>query len=189
MEQIDVDALDTVAAVIRAVENVRRQRVDESREQWAQEVGPRLAEARRVLGGFGEGKALSRVVAVATEVLNWQDLRRVGVDPQSDPVWKVMQEDLLDPSCWAQGERRLRMLKMLKKLSNMLEELPGADAVPEDCSTLIDFAEDRGVMADTLRHRLRRHEQMKAVGTGPNHRRLYRLDDLLTLLTDEERSR
>ena len=100
-----------------------------------------------------------------------------------------MQEDFLDPSCWADGERRLRMLKMLKKLSNMLEELPGADAVPAGCSTLIDFAEDRGVMADTLRHRLRRHEEIQAVGTGPNHRRLYRLDDLATLLTDEERSR
>ncbi len=84
---------------------------------------------------------------------------------------------------------------MLKKLSHKLEELPGGGA-PEGCATLIEFCEQRGVLADTLRHRLRRHneqskakQRIKVVDTGPNQRQLYRLEDLALLLTDEERAR
>ena len=195
MQQTEANAWTTVAAVIRAVENVRRLRKDESHEEWARELATQLEEARELIGGFGEGKALGRVVSLATEFVTWQDLRQVGVDPESDPPWKVMQVDLMDPDCWADGDQRLRLLKMLKKLSHKLEELPGGE-VPEGCATLIEFCEERGVLADTLRHRLHRHneqssstQRIEAVGTGPNQRLLYRQDDLAQLLTEEERSR
>ncbi len=195
MQKTEADAQTTVAVVIRAVENVRRRRKDESHEEWALELAPQLGEAHELIGGFGEGKALGRVVALATEFVMWQDLRQVGVDPESDPPWKVMQNDLMEPDCWADGDRRLRLLKMLKKLSHKLEELPGG-AAPEGCATLIEFCEQRGVLADTLRHRLHRHneqskakQRIKAVDTGPNQRQLYRLEDLALLLTDEERAR
>ena len=196
MQETGTDILATFAAVIRVVENVRRLRKGETMERWEQEVGTALRDARELLGTFGEGKALSLVVGLATDVLMWQDLRQVGVDPQSDPPWMVIQEDLLEPSCWADGERRLRLLKMLKKLALKLEEMPESEQVPEGAASLIAFAEARGVLADTLRRRLHRHNQqavaasrIQAWGTGSNQRLLYRLEDLSMLLTDEERAR
>ena len=196
MERLDTDKKTLLTSVIHAVEQVRRMHKDEDQDSWQRGVAEHLEQAASLLGGFGEGKALSQVVALCTEFLEWRDLHEVGVNPMSDPPWMVLQADLMAPACWSDGDRRARVLKILRKLSQKLARLAGADPGDADWVTIIDFCEERGVVADTLRSRLRRHnesaasgDRIRGKGFGENHRMLYDRPELLAFLTDEERAR
>lgn len=196
MESIERDRQLIVREVIEAVQHVHRQRKDQDHANWNAEQAMPLGVAKELLGGFGEGKALSQVVALCTELLQWPDLREVGVDPMSDPPWKVLQEDLLEPDSWSDGDRRGRVLKILRKLAKKLEHLAGEALGDEKHTNIIDFCAERGLVAETLRNRLHRHnekvsktEAIRPRGFGSNHRMQYRRDDLMSLLTEEERAR
>lgn len=194
MQVAESEKSTQLRAVIRVVENLSRMRGDEDAETWAERMAPNLDQARLRLGSFGEGKALSQVVALCTDHLSWHDLREVGVDPESDPPWKVLQADLVDPTCWSDGTRRIRTLKMLLKLAQNIARLAAADTAAG--IGIIDFCVERGVLPDTFRHRLRRHNdrcaggaRIEAIGKGANRLQLYDPADLVRLLTDEERAR
>lgn len=188
-----VDKRDLLVQVIRALEPVRRAHRGETSEQWSHEVEPALECARDLLGAYGEGKALTKVVALCTQLLEWHDLSEVGVQPTSEPPWKVLLADLLDLDEWSDGVRRTRALKILRKLSHHLSSL-AAEAV-EGAVTIIDFCGERGVIAGTLRGRLRRHNErrrdavIRPIGLRDDQRLLYSRDDLVELLTDDERAR
>ncbi|MHC5066783.1 MAG: hypothetical protein ACYTG5_22745 [Planctomycetota bacterium] len=196
METIERDRQLIVREVIEAVQHVHRQRKDQDHANWAAEQAMPLSTARELLGGFGEGRALSQVVALCTELLQWPDLHEVGVNPMSDPPWKVLQEDLLEPDDWSDGVRRGRVLKILRKLAQKLEHLAGEELGDGQYTNIIDFCAERGVVAETLRNRLHRHNEKvsraKAIrpqGFGMNHRMQYRREELMSLLTEEERAR
>ena len=196
MDHGDHDKLALIADVIRVVENVRRRRPREDSEEWAQDVAESVADARDMLGSFGEGKALSSVVALCTEFLEWGDLREVGVEPMSEPPWKVLQDDLVDPSRWCDVDRRGRVLKILRKLSHHLQQFPDAEETDAAWVSVIRYSEERGVLPDTLRRRLRnfnerasKKKQIRVRGVGEKHRPLYAREDLAALLTADERAR
>ena len=78
-----VDKKDLLVQVIRAVQPVRRAHKDETPEQWSREIEAPLQVARDLLGAYGEGKALTEVIALCTQLLEWHDLSEVGVQPTS----------------------------------------------------------------------------------------------------------
>ena len=143
METIDRDRQEIVREVIDRVQHVHRQRKDQDHASWRSEQAEELAAACELLGGFGEGKALSQVVALCTELLQWPDLRELGVDPMSDPPWKVLQEDLLEPEQWSDADRRGRVLKILRKLAQKLAHLAGAEIGSGEHTNIIDFCAER----------------------------------------------
>ncbi len=197
METIDRDRQEIVRDVIDAVQHVHRQHKHQDHAAWIAEQAEQLATASELLGGFGEGKALSQVVALCTELLQWPDLREVGVDPMSNPPWHVLQEYLLSPAEWSDADRRSRALKILRKLAQKLAQLAGEAIEGGDHTNIIDFCAERGVVADTLRNRLHRHNQqanskqasIRPQGFGKKHRMSYLREDLMSLLTEEERAR
>ena len=67
MERLDTDKKTLLTSVIHAVEQVRRMHKDEDQDSWQRGVAEHLERAASLLGGFGEGKALSQVVALCTE--------------------------------------------------------------------------------------------------------------------------
>lgn len=187
------DKRAVIASVIRTTRDVRRARQGETQVEWRRAVDERLNDAKGVLGAYGEGKALGDVVALCTELLRWQDLSEVGVPPSSEPPWRVLLNDLVNIGEWQDGARRTRALKILHKLAYRLAHIE--DEPVDGAVTVIEFCDERGLLADTLRYRLRRHntrlgeEQIHPVGTAGHQRLLYKRQDLLRLLTQQEHAR
>ena len=192
---MDLPAIDRrglLARVIRAAESIRGARTGESNGRWRRAVAEPLQEAENLLGTYGENNVLTEVVTLCTQLLDWHHLDGVGVEPTSDPPWKVLLGDLLELPLWGDGVRRTRALSMLRQLAQRLAHL--TDDVEGDVISVPEFSKQRGLQADTVRVRLRRHNELagdddrdtldliRPRGLNEEQRLLYDHADLVNLL-------